>query len=314
MTSLAEGISCPNGRYIPISYICDYEQDCSDGADEDIELCKEWRTDACASGSVACTRHGNTSCMEIETYCTSKDPPCDVDLDLRVCEIILNKVVTKLPPLDHTDPALLHKNAGKSSTDEPNATDYLAEEFSVMVNRSISHPQCPSMFTLVGHQCLSLFFIGSVSWSDSRAFCKVLGGDLVTLKNVSQFAALITHLRNSQMTADFWVGGHAKNASQGWTWLDDTLVDLRSPFWAVRYETSCENRTVTFPELNVVRWANNGTCYHYQRAPRSPTPVGECVALTYQHYYHMTDEECPLRKSPLCALPVGQFPTDLSPK
>ncbi|MPC32026.1 hypothetical protein E2C01_025328 [Portunus trituberculatus] len=82
---------------------------------------------------------------------------------------------------------------------------------------------------------------------------------------------------------------------------------IRTYACAWTYEDKCQHRNVTFPELNQTREANDGACYHYLQAPDSP-PRGRCVALPYEHYYYMTDENCLKKKSPLCVLGEEQAP------
>lgn len=153
----------------------------------------------------------------------------------------------------------------------------------------------------------------------------------------------------TEVTADFWVGGHYENTE--WTWLDGSPMEHGSPFWTVRwvipihnveylkwvqkkrkknYQQMCMNthvsmNTTTFwkkttttysylwiyrysdlckyrevtTALNITRRANSGSCYRYYQAPNE-FPQGECVALTFQHFYYMSDEDCLHRKSPLC--------------
>lgn len=82
----------------------------------------------------------------------------------------------------------------------------------------------------------------------------------------------------------------------------DQPINLKSLsysyFYLYRYSDICRYREVT-SSLNITRRVNNGSCYRYYQAP-GEFPRGECVALTYQHFYYMSDEDCLHRKSPLC--------------
>jgi len=188
-------------------------------------------------------------------------------------------------------------------------SERLGEEFALLLNRTMGHHNCPPMYTLVGDQCLSLFFVGSVSWGEARAFCQTLSGELITFKNASHYASLMAHLREVQLTSDFWVGGRYLNETYGWSWVDDAPMDLGTPFWAVRYQEPCQQRNVTFPELKETRKANDGACYNYVQAPRDYV-TGRCVSVDYEHYYYMSDENCLEKRSPLCVLTDTEMMTD----
>ncbi|XP_042233261.1 uncharacterized protein LOC121873667 isoform X2 [Homarus americanus] len=266
-----EEIACMNqDKCIPLRYICDEDDDCNDDNDEDDELCQAWSNDDCERGSAMCQRLGNSFCTSIVSYCDYQDPPCEGNLDPRICVMIKNNTVA---PLHTIRPPLSNKKSNLNDSLE------LADEFN------------------------------AVSWGEAQAFCQVLGGDLITFKNISHYAAVVSHLRNSQMTADFWVGGRMVDESQGWTWIDSVPMELGSPFWAVRYIEECKTRNVTYPELNITREANVGTCYSYQQAPQEH-PVGNCVAASYEHYYYMIDSDCLEKKSPLCVYADDDYPDE----
>lgn len=291
-------ISCSTDadRCIPYRYICDSDPDCgSGGEDEDDLLCQAWQNSDCSRGQVNCRKNSGTTCVPIQDYC-APDSNCEGNLDPRICQMLQDGEVK---PLD----AIKLRYEDKFGNDLLRS-EHLAKEFVLLLNHTIQHPRCPTMFTLVEDQCLALFFVGSVSWGEARAFCQVLGGDLITFRDVSHYTAVVTHLREAQLTVDFWVGGNLANESDGWRWIDDTPVNMGTPFWAVRYDEQCHLRNVTFPELNQTREANDATCYNYLQAPETP-PRGRCIALPYEHYYYMSDEDCLQKKSPLCVLTDG---------
>ncbi|XP_068248948.1 uncharacterized protein [Palaemon carinicauda] len=277
-------IACTNSeKCIPHRYICDTGADCSDESDEDYDLCNAWKNHECETGSrtVECTRNGETKCMSIPQFCSREDPPCDGPLDRRVCLMLANGTINKLS--NFTLPPEVRDNHKKSNQ--------LAAKFNSLLNDTISHPNCPSMYTLVGDQCISLFYVGSMSWGESRAFCKVLGGDLLTFTNVSQYAHIVQHLQRHELSSDFWIGGSFNNTS-GWTWLDASPMELGSPYWATRYSPNCLSRNVTTAKSET-------RCYRYYQVPEE-VPKGECVSLSFEHSFHMTDEDCLVKKSPLC--------------
>ncbi|XP_045602913.1 uncharacterized protein [Procambarus clarkii] len=282
---------------IPHRYLCDKDSDCPNLSDEDLDLCKAWRND-CSRGEARCKRQGESNCVSIPIYCNTTDPPCEGDLDLRVCEMLYDK---KLQPLN----SVTLKHFGHKETNLEMG-EQLKAEFQRAVNLTMQHSECPALYTLVGQQCLSLFFPGAVGWGEARAFCKLLDGDLLTLRNVTDYMELLRHLHQAGVTADFWVGGRYVNKTHGWTWLDDSPMDMGSPYWALRHGTTCQGRNVTNEDTGRTRLANHGACYHYQQAPLN-YPSGWCVALTYQHYYYFTDEDCLLKKSPLCVYGDPQY-------
>lgn len=301
--TMAAGKSCPDSgeiscnnedRCIPLRYICDGDNDCDDNADEDDELCKVWKNEKCSRGQVECHVGGDTSCIGIQDYCSFINPPCQGDLDLKVCQMMEDNVVKLLANI------IVTRSVGGWENNLVKS-ERLGEEFALVLNRTMGHQNCPPMYTLVGDQCLSLFFVGSVSWGEARAFCQTLSGELATFRNASHYAALVSHLREAQMTNDFWLGGRFPNETYGWSWVDDSPMELGTPYWAVRYKEDCQVRNVTFPELGETRLANDGECYNYVQAPRQYIQ-GRCVSITYQHYYFMTDEDCLTKRSPLCTL------------
>nr|XP_053647923.1 uncharacterized protein LOC128699326 [Cherax quadricarinatus]XP_053647924.1 uncharacterized protein LOC128699326 [Cherax quadricarinatus] len=289
-TGTDEILCAHHDKCIKLRFVCDKDRDCSDHSDEDQDLCAAWRND-CLRGEVRCRRGEVTTCISVPDYCTSHDPPCEGDLDLRLCQMLHDK---KLQPLN----SVVLKDFGRKQTNLEMSEEQ-EEQFQQVMNLTIQHPECPLLYTLVGTHCLSLFFPGTVGWGEARAFCRLLDGDLVTLEDLTSYYDLLRHLRRAGMTTDFWVGGRYLSTSDGWTWLGNTPMDLGSPYWALRHGTTCQSRNVSFLETGEPRPANPGTCYHYQQAPHQD-PSGWCAALTYQHYYYITDEDCLLKKSPLC--------------
>ncbi|KAG7156109.1 C-type lectin-like 4, partial [Homarus americanus] len=182
-----------------------------------------------------------------------------------------------------------------------------SDEFLLKLNNTIRHPDCPWLYTKVGNQCLSIFFIGSMTWMEARTFCQTIGGELLSINsNLNSFSTVLQHLSQHQVAADFWIGGRYVNETMGWTWIDTSAMPLGSPYWAVRHQETCTQRTITHSILNSTTKANDGKCYNYMQAPTTP-PVGHCASLSYEHYHYITDENCFSKRSPLCLLP-GEHP------
>ncbi|XP_045110409.1 uncharacterized protein LOC123504144 isoform X2 [Portunus trituberculatus] len=288
-------------RCTRIRYICDGDNDCGDGTDESSALCRVWRNNDCDRNLAQCNRLGRSDCVTISNYCTLTDPPCEGTLDMRLCVMLRNGKIQSLYSIEL--PTTTSSTTMAPTTHLPLHVmeEMWSNEFEEKLSQTISHPDCPQLYTRVGNQCLSVFFIGNMTWLESRAFCRAIGGDLFTLgKDLTSFTTLVQHLTLNGVTADFWIGGRFVNETAGWMWVDNTPLTMGSPFWAVRYNEDCSTRLT--PYLNRTRPANDGTCYHYQQAPATLS-TQHCVASTYQHYFYLTDENCFSKKSPLCVMP-----------
>ncbi|XP_071535146.1 uncharacterized protein [Panulirus ornatus] len=285
-------ISCSSEeKCVKMRYVCDGDSDCADGEDEDPDLCLTYKTHfGCERGEVTCKRNGEIECLKVLQYCQQTDPPCEGNVDPKMCKVLIDNTIQRFSSI--VVPA--------DGIPEPSwrESELLGDDLVANFNNTISHPDCPDMYTIVGDQCLSVFSVGKVSWGEARAFCKMIGGDLLTFKSVTHFSTVLQHLQHHQLTTDFWLGGRQREKGRGWNWIDESPMVLGSPYWAVRRKDDCQVRNVT-TALHTTRQANRATCYHYQQAP-DLTPLGYCAALSYQHYFYMTDEDCLQQKSPLC--------------
>ncbi|XP_064095576.1 uncharacterized protein LOC135207657 [Macrobrachium nipponense] len=174
------------------------------------------------------------------------------------------------------------------------------DRFRSVLHQTMHHKSCPDLYTLVGDQCLSIFYVGCVNWGEARAFCKVLGGDLLTIKNITQFADIVQHLQRLALPSSFWIGGSVHNDTVGWTWIDGSPMDMGSPFWATRYDPFCMTRNGTTAK-------SDETCDLYYQSPKA-VPSGECARISFQHSYYISDEDCLRKMSPLCVYQGTGFP------
>ncbi|XP_069165451.1 uncharacterized protein [Procambarus clarkii] len=174
------------------------------------------------------------------------------------------------------------------------------------VNSSLKTEErdCPMLYTLVGQRCLALFSPAKVSWSEARQFCRAIYGDLVKFDNLSEFGHLVVYLRDSRLTTDFWVGGRFDLDTNAWSWtVDDSVMPLGTPYWAVRESSRCVARPPphTDPFSGPSAALPDAPCFTNTQAP-AKRQEGWCSAVTYEHYYYLSDQSCQEERSPLCML------------
>lgn len=300
-------IRCRDGSFcIPLSKVCDYTTDCKDGTDEESHFCAfylnsyyHWRGD-CESPKILCTKFGVTSCLTPTEYC-QQELPCTGSFDWRVCRILQSGRLSSLRDFPRGE------GPSPSNVD---ASEHLGMEFLANAPLTLYDEDCPQLYTKVGDECLSFLHPVNVTWGEARAFCQTIGGDLMTFRDLDHYSRVRTHLKHSMQTQDFWIGGRylTRDENKGWRWLSGDSMPAGFPMWAIRYEPECQKRSVTSLLTNRTREVEDGVCYHYNQAPRLVTTSYNrereplCVAITYQYHYSYSDEDCLLRKSPLCVL------------
>ncbi|XP_069161470.1 uncharacterized protein [Procambarus clarkii] len=197
-------------------------------------------------------------------------------------------------------------NLPKKPPEGMNMTSGIVAVLTTAVNTSLKNQKrdCPMLYTRVGQLCLALFSPAKVPWPEARQFCRSIYGDLVMFDNLSDFEHLVLYMRNSRLTTDYWVGGRFDLDTNAWSWtVDESVMPLGTPYWAVRHSSSCVPRPPphTDPFSSPSAALPDALCLSYTQAPAN-RQEGWCSALTYEHYYYMTDQSCQEERSPLCML------------
>ncbi|XP_066971915.1 uncharacterized protein [Macrobrachium rosenbergii] len=277
-------ISCRSGNQcVSLGDVCRRGSQCLDGSDEDPQICSFWRSDSQCSnrGEFYCSASPYYGCISLETMCASR---CS-EKDSRMCELVSRRIL-------------------KLKEDEEKAGLSLSQELVSLMQQAVNATSnfsaaCPMFYSRVGDACLSFFAPAKVPWPEARQFCLSIGGDLVAIKGSVDHENLGSF---TELTTDFWIGGRFDIDTNSWSWsLDDTPLPLGAPFWATRYSSSCVPRSPphTDPFSPAPTALPKAPCFHYVQAPAQRTS-GWCAAMTYEHYYYFTDEECQEDRSPLC--------------
>ncbi|XP_064119306.1 uncharacterized protein LOC135224333 [Macrobrachium nipponense] len=280
-------ISCRTGNQcVSLGDVCrGGSHQCADGSDEDPQICSFWKPDSrCGRGQFYCS--GLYGCTSLATACSNS---CGINT--RICELIASKIL-KLKKEEED-----REETGLSLTEE--LVSLMQQAVNATSNVSVS---CPMFYSRIGDACLSFFAPAKVPWPEARQFCLSIGGDLIAIKGIVDHEKLLGYMQRAQLTTDFWIGGRFDVDTNSWSWvLDDTPLPLGAPFWATRYSSSCVPRSPphTDPFNPAPTALPKAPCFNYVQAPAQRS-AGWCAAMTYEHYYYFTDEECQENRSPLC--------------
>nr|XP_053643061.1 uncharacterized protein LOC128696067 isoform X1 [Cherax quadricarinatus] len=270
------------GKCISLGSVCRSNTVCEDGSDKDPEICRFWTFDRNHCGDWRFNCGGR--CYYIHDICSLTG--CEDVLDPRVCKLVKSRKLSLEPEGMQLD------------------TDMLTL-LDAAVNTTLSRKaECPMLYTRVHKLCLAFFSPAKLSWPEAKQFCHSIYGELFYFKNLSTFAHLLTYMREALLTTDYWIGGRYDLDTNAWSWVtDDSIMPLGSPYWAVKYNKTCVPRPPpqTDPFSDPPEDLPGAPCYNYIQSPTERVQ-GWCAALTYKHFYYVSDEVCQEKHSPLCVL------------
>ncbi|XP_064077742.1 uncharacterized protein LOC135195414 isoform X2 [Macrobrachium nipponense] len=243
----------------------------------------------CASGQIRC--RSRNQCVSLGDVCRSGSQCADgSDEDTQICSVWISdsrcshgeyycakppyygrclshaEFCTSCPEEDIGMCDLLANNILKLDEEETEETGLsLTKELVSLMQKAVNattnvSTSCPMFYSPVGDACLSFFTPAKVPWPEARQFCLSIGGDLAAIKGFVDHDKLLGYMQKAHLTTDFWIGGRFDVDTNSWSWV---LDDTPLP-------------------LGAPFWA------------------ARCAAMTYEHYYYYTDEECQENRSPLC--------------
>ncbi|XP_073532994.1 macrophage mannose receptor 1-like [Phyllobates terribilis] len=97
------------------------------------------------------------------------------------------------------------------------------------VPKTTAEPTCPTNWTTTDHGCIQFYSTkdyGLMTWTEARAFCKTIGGDLLSItSNVEQVKVELFLRKKNIYYGTFWIGLMHSNVDEGFTWSDGSPLN-----------------------------------------------------------------------------------------
>ncbi|XP_037773512.1 perlucin-like protein [Penaeus monodon] len=93
---------------------------------------------------------------------------------------------------------------------------------------------CTPPFKEIAGLCFLIDNFATGTWADTNHWCGYFGGKLAKLDNADVFAAVVQDIKDSGLSKSFyWIGASDSEEEGVWKWLDNTAVDMGTPFWSL---------------------------------------------------------------------------------
>ncbi|XP_071518013.1 C-type lectin domain family 4 member D-like [Panulirus ornatus] len=92
---------------------------------------------------------------------------------------------------------------------------------------------CIAPFQAVGGKCIFIDIFTFGTWRECRNVCLSLGGDLAKVETGNFFSDIIVYMHeNGWADLNYWLGATDKVQEGVWRWVDESIVQMGTPFWA----------------------------------------------------------------------------------
>nr|XP_045593693.1 uncharacterized protein LOC123755283 isoform X1 [Procambarus clarkii] len=92
---------------------------------------------------------------------------------------------------------------------------------------------CSLPFQDIGGACLMVETLGSGTWAEMNNFCHQVGGQLVKIDGGDAFFSIVTFIIDNGLNHHtYWIGATDFQAEDDFRWLDGSVVNRGTPFWA----------------------------------------------------------------------------------